>query len=933
MRPAGCAVRRFVSGVPPADNFEVGRGGRFEHALLGALAAALGAAATGAGLGFVAPVLGNALVGAGGTVAGVAAGAGFVVRARADAVRRFGWLAVGVFAVAGTAWSTVAAVQVAVPGRAPVLAAHPNGDLGALVAAPFGVLGLLVLTRRDGNRQSRLLAGLDAAIAACALATLAYGVGRPAGVGAVGTLHAIAAVLLGTAAIAAIARCRLEGDIPFLALFLIGAGVIVCELGDLFSLRPLALGEWSPRHPSYLLAVAGRLVLGLAVLSRTAERADLVQLRRREYIAVLTPVLPVLAVGSLLIAAAVMRVSLRPATLILLGVLGILLLLAWLAARLDQLLLSRTLEHRVVERTLALRTHAKWFRSLVQNSSDIITIVDPSGVIRYQTPSATRVLGYDPNAMVGQRFVSLVAPADVHRLEAILLDAVLRPRSTHTIEFAMRHAAGHWRETETVITSLVDDHDIRGLVLNTRDVSERKELERQLTRQAFSDPLTGLANRALFANRVEHALSERSRQPGEVAVLFLDLDGFKGVNDAQGHAVGDHLLTLVADRLRRCVRPSDTVARLGGDEFAILVVGPQAEAHGVDVAERVQRALAEPFLLSGREVTLAASIGIAVTDDGTETVDQLLRNADLAMYRAKSSRKGTYVRFRTEMHDALLARVQTETDLRHALSRRELVLHYQPTVNLRTGQVVGVEALIRWYHPTRGLIQPMDFIGMAEETGLVESIGAWAIRECCRQGARWQRYAQPGGVFHVAVNVSGRQLHPRLPDIVRTALTETGMPPGALVIEVTENILVKRSEEAIAVLRQLKSFGVRVAIDDFGTGYSSLSYLARFPVDVLKIDKSFVEQITDRNSGTEGTELVRTILHLGRALRLGTVAEGIETREQYAALLAMSCDYGQGYLFSRPLPAEGIDTLFGGTLVAGLPEQRVVYDATTHLSA
>jgi EAL domain-containing protein (putative c-di-GMP-specific phosphodiesterase class I) len=340
-------------------------------------------------------------------------------------------------------------------------------------------------------------------------------------------------------------------------------------------------------------------------------------------------------------------------------------------------------------------------------------------------------------------------------------------------------------------------------------------------------------------------------------------------------------------------------------------------------------------------VTLAASTGIAVTDVGDETADQLLRNADLAMYQAKAARDGSFVRFQSEMHDALLLRVQAEADLRHALARGQLALHYQPTVNLHTGQVVGVEALIRWYHPTRGLVQPMDFIGLAEETGLVESIGEWAVRECCRQGARWQAYAPPGGIFHVAVNVSSRQLTPQLPAIVREALAESGMPAGALVIEMTESVLIERTEEAVGVLRELKALGTRIAIDDFGTGYSSLSYLSKFPVDILKIDKSFVEQLSAKTELPDGVaasalgtgssdsaELARTIVHLGRSLRLGTVAEGIETREQYNALVGMACDYGQGFLFSRPLPAEGIDTLFAHLLVSTLPTPQVVHRST-----
>ncbi|MCL6537566.1 MAG: EAL domain-containing protein [Acidothermus sp.] len=845
-------------------------------------------------------------------------------RGSADAPRRLAWwgMAVGV---------GLGAAGVAAGGVTPSGAAYPPEGNVVFPAACAVVIGaFFVLVRTPGERQARIRAALDAAIAACAFGVMAYDVGVTESAGVMGAVHPLAALLLATAVVMAIGRCPLDGEPPFASVFAAGVGFIVMSLGDLLAVAAWSSGEWTPHHPSVLVDIAGILVVAWAAIA-PSRKGDVGRLRVRERIAVLTPVVPMLGAAGLIIAS-LLRAE-RPSdwTVVMMGVLGVLLLASWISARLDQLLLSRTLEYRVVERTLALRTHAKWFRSLVQNSSDIITIVDAAGIIRYQTPSVERVLGYDPTSMVGRPFTSLLAPGDARRLEQLMVDAALHPRFTHTLELAMRHAEGHWRETETVLTSLVNDHDIRGIVLNTRDVSERKELERQLLRQAFSDPLTGLANRALFSNRVEHALAERSRQPGDVAVLFLDLDGFKSVNDAQGHAIGDHLLTVVADRLRGCVRPGDTVARLGGDEFAILVVGAQAEDVAVDIAQRIQTVLAQPFVLDGREANLGASIGIAVTESGSETADQLLRNADLAMYRAKASGEGGYVRFRTEMHHALVVRMQTEADLRHALARGELVLHFQPTVNLRTGMIVGVEALIRWYHPLRGLVRPMDFIETAEETGLVESIGSWAIRECCRHGARWQRYAEPGRVFHVAVNVSSRQLHPRLPEVVRAALSETGMPPGALVIEVTESILIKHTVEAIDVLRRLKTLGVRIAIDDFGTGYSSLSYLAKFPVDILKIDKSFVEQLGRGRAEVGGTELTRTIVQLGQVLRLGVVAEGIETREQYAALLAMACDYGQGFLFSRPLPASGIETLFANT-VAAVPRPTQAPDDVARLA-
>jgi len=882
--------------------------------------------------------LGSRMSAAGLVLAGAAAAVALFARGWREPAHRVSWLLLAVAPMAETVWLASALAPVFGHGT---LLSEPAGDVGHLLAVPFAIAALLGLPSVEHDRRTRLRTGLDVVAAAFAFGALTYNFGIPDGTNHLGALQPLFGMALGTAVVASLARARYEGGLPINTLLTIVGGIFIVGVSDTFAAFHLNHDGWSAQDPYLAIGAAGHLLLAWGALHPTSARDTVTMLRRREQIAVMAPIVPILPVVIVVVVSIFTGVQLALMTLILLGLLVGSVLVAAVLSRLDQLVLSRTLEHRVVERTLALRTHAKWFRALVQNSSDVITIVDPSGTIRYQTPSASRVLGYDPAAMVGRRFTGLLRKADADRLEAILVDAALRPRSSQTVEFAMMHSDGHWCETETVVTSLVDDHDIRGLVLNTRDVSERKELERQLTRQAFSDSLTGLANRALFRNRVEHAIEDRAGSTGQVAVLFLDLDGFKAVNDAQGHLVGDNLLTLVADRLRHCVGPGDTVARLGGDEFAILIVGPDAESVANRVANRVKQVLSQPFVLDGREVTLAASTGIAVTDAGDETADQILRNADLAMYRAKVSHDGSYVRFESEMHDALLLRVQAEADLRHALGRGQLALHYQPTVNLHNGQVVGVEALIRWYHPTRGLVQPMDFIGLAEETGLVESIGEWAIRECCRQGARWQAYAPAGSIFHVAVNVSSRQLTPDLPSIVRDALTESGMPPGALVIEMTESVLIERTEEAIAVLRQLKALGTRIAIDDFGTGYSSLSYLTRFPVDILKIDKSFVEQLSTRGDAfgvgaveagqgesSDNAELARTIVHLGRSLRLGTVAEGIETREQYNALVNMACDYGQGFLFSRPLPAEGIDTLFAHLLVSTLPTPQVVYRAT-----
>jgi diguanylate cyclase (GGDEF)-like protein len=387
------------------------------------------------------------------------------------------------------------------------------------------------------------------------------------------------------------------------------------------------------------------------------------------------------------------------------------------------------------------------------------------------------------------------------------------------------------------------------------------------------------------------------------------------VNDSQGHDAGDFLLAVVAERLRSCVRPTDVVARFGGDEFAVLVRDVDAMEHARTVADRIAQSLQSPIRLDGREVRIGVSIGIAGVAPDAASVDVLLRNADLAMYRAKADQHASIVVFEPAMHDALLARIGVEDDLRAALGSGQLTLHYQPTVSLATGQTVGVEALMRWYHPDRGAVSPQHFIEIAEDIGFIDAMGQWALFEACRQAAAWQCYAQPGNVFSVGVNISARQVTPQLVDLVSAAITDAGIPASALLLEMTESVLLGRTEEAIEVLRALKRLGVRLAIDDFGTGFSSLSYLSRFPVDVLKIDKDFIDAV---DAHGERAELARTIVGLGRTLRVATIAEGIERQGQCRSLREMGCEFGQGYLFSRPMPAHSMTAfLQGGAEVVG----------------
>ena len=751
---------------------------------------------------------------------------------------------------------------------------------------------------------------------------------------------------------------------------------------------------WGPALAIGLVLVGQE---SLAVMGSSAQRA------------VLGWNLSVLAVGQLLIA-----LSWAPSLVPVPEVHGLAVLMAIGIA-----FSYRSLHTALVEKEAAAaltESRERRFRALVQSSSDLVFVVGSEAVVTYASPSSAKVLGYEPDRLLGSESGVLVHHDEIDELRLTLGRAMEVPNSKVEFAFRVRHADGNWRWLEGIATNLFDDSAVQGVIINARDVTERRaRSERQealaglgrdvlretslgavaestsdvikrvvhatdcrvvdvaaydsnphrsemidprghsqcfkvlvgdpempvahlevdttqalsredtefiesvagillsaivriraedaIRHQATHDPLTGLPNRTLFNDRLEHALTRRSRVGGFVAVMVVDLDGFKNVNDSLGHLTGDALLIAVGDRFATQLRDFDTIARLGGDEFAILVDDLDAPDQAGRVAQRVLDALVQPLQLRDRTVAIGTSIGIAFADrsDANTTADQLLSHADAAMYRAKREGKGCYRIFEAAMHTTAVERMNLEQELRGALTRRDLTVHYQPVVDATTGRITSFEALARWPHPTRRFVPPDTFIPLAEDSGLMIDLGGAVLLEACQQAHRWhERF--PHNTLRISVNVSRLQLaHPHFLEQVVETLTRAQLEPSALILEVTESVLAGESARIINTLEQLRQMGVRVAIDDFGTGYSSFAALADLPIDILKIDKRFIDNIA-RND--EGRGFVTAIMHLAQTLNLETIAEGVEDTEQRAALVELGCTHIQGYLFSPPMPAD-----------------------------
>jgi len=570
--------------------------------------------------------------------------------------------------------------------------------------------------------------------------------------------------------------------------------------------------------------------------------------------------------------------------------------------------LTTDLERRVERRTAELRATERYYHALVQNSSDVIAVVDPDLTVRYLSDSIVDVFGHKPNELVGRSLEAMTGGSGA--LTQALTRSVSHPEQVSRVEWELTDATGRIRHAESSITNLLSDPSVGALVVNTRDATDQVALQQQLRYQAFHDPLTGLANRALLTDRAEQALVRSTRSGATVAVVLVDLDGFKSVNDSLGHQVGDIVLCEVARRLESLVRGEDTVARLGGDEFVILIDGVSGPEEAEALSERVREALRPRFTLPGWDYAVTASVGVSVGAAPQVDVHDLLRDADTAMYVAKTGGKDSVRLFAPTMHERAHERFRLQVDLRTALERSELLLFYQPIYEMVDGRLKGFEALVRWSHPTRGLMAPERFIPLAEENGLIVPLGRWVLKEAIRQIASWDLRHESARRLSISVNVSTVQLtSASLISDVQGALEHAGVEPSRVILEITEGSLGKDTERIIEVLGELKKLGVRIAIDDFGTGYASLSHLRRLPVDILKVDRSFVSALNDEG---KSRELLEAILGVGQALSLAVVAEGIEAQSQMVTLQEMGCEMAQGFLMGKPSPAEVAESLLSG---------------------
>ena len=710
-------------------------------------------------------------------------------------------------------------------------------------------------------------------------------------------IWAVLVPLLGAVAVALASRMATQSEFRIPAPTLMALGVTLTLLADVLRSVAELRGDYGAGGFVAMLAIPASLVIGAAALDPTMTRMNESSQNWAEFGFGRVVWLSVAALAPLTVLLTLLVTGLgAPATRIVAAISSVVIVV---------LALTRMWRLVATVRGLTERRGQDRLAAMVEHSSDVVLLVDDSGVIRYASPGLSSTLGHRASDWVGRSMIDLVSAGDCNAAAAELQRAVrLGHNSMVKFEASLVRVDGARRRVEATIANLLGGDAVDGMVATFRDVTEQRNLERQLSHRAFHDELTGLANRALFLDRMDHALRVVRTEDDPVVVLFVDLDDFKSVNDALGHSVGDQMLRAIAERIRDVSGAGDTPARLGGDEFALLLEDRGGVDRALDVAERLLADLYEPVSLGGHDISVLASVGVAVASPGMTTAG-LLRDADIAMYEAKRAGKSQIKIFDPAMRLSATKHLEFRSDLATAIDQDQLRLVYQPVIDLRQHRVVGAEALLRWDHPTRGSVSPNEFLPIAERAGLTVPIGRWVVEHAIRAASRWQAV----GPQQLGINVSPAQI--RSSDFVgqiRDSIVRYGIDPRRITVEITETTFVDEIDSGSTSLAELRALGVLIALDDFGTGYCSLSYLQRFPVDVLKIDRQFIGELdTDPHHAT----LAEMILQLTSGLDVVSVAEGIERCTQLEILRTLGCDLGQGFLLSEPLEASVLERRFG----------------------
>lgn len=835
----------------------------------------------------------------------IAAIACMVSAARHDGRTRFAWVLLGTGALAWGAgegywayYDVIQGAQLSFPSLA---------DLGHLALVPLAVAGIAVFPGRQ-RTASKVAFLLDGAILAGALVLISWATvlgnvfhaGAQIGPSAVtGLAYPLSDIVLAVMALLLVGRTTGSARLPLL---LVMAGVFANLLTDSASAYLTTVTTHGPEQILGTGWVAGFFLIALgavrsSMVAGSASRPDERPPGRW------TMVVPYIPVAVAAVIAVLKNVSGPPEALLLWDLMVVVALV--IVRQFIVIVDNQTLYQKVAQQTAALRDSEEHFRSLVQNSGDVVVLADADGVVRFVSTSIDRFFAYTSTELVGQPFSGLLHPDDQPAFAGGLKKALTASALPVAVDCRFRHKLGSWTHCEVTITNLLHRSSSQALVLNIRDVTDRKEMEDRLAYLGAHDPVTNLPNRMAFRRLIDEAL-EKSAPGRAIAVLALDIDDFKLVNDALGHRAGDDVLGMVGVRLGKIVSAGDVVARIGADEFGILMKTVLNEDQPSHLAERIFQHFRAPFKVEEREMVMRLSIGIAAQAALEDKAENLMRNADIALNAAKTGGKGRYERYQPKQHAAVSDRMELESDLGHALERRQFVLHYQPAVRLRDGMIIGFEALVRWNHPRRGLLSPGDFLAMAEETGVISALQRWVLGQACADGKHWQLAfpADPGLLMSVNISQHGLVEADLVADVT-SACVAAAFPPDRLVLELTEGATLE-GRATVSRLLELHERGVSVALDNFGSHAAPLSALRELPVDIVKLDHSFVAKMA--TSATDAT-VARAVIDLGTALAMITIADGIERADQLAMLRQMGCIAGQGYFLSRPLPAAGVERL------------------------